>query len=443
VPSCELPKKYDDILWYTKSSFSWTFNPIYRPYSEGTTNRGRTAVKGENAKLRSEGTPINNWWTDVKKITSPTDYEKLDYPTQKSEELLSRIISLCSNKGDIVLDFFGGSGTTMAVAEKLERRWITCDIGKLSYFTMQKRILQINSSKSLDDFEKKYGKNAKSFMTCSLGLYDLKKAFDLEWDRYVEFVSRLFEVELNKHKISGFSFDGVKGVYHVKIWDYRSHKDSNVDESYLENIHEVLSGKVKGRVYIIAPVNNFDFLSDYHEIGDTRYYFLKIPYQIIKDLHKIPFQKLRQPQSKKNINDLDETIGFHFIKAPEVKSEVKKIKSQIRITVKEFFSHYRTDDSGNVLGNFEALSAVFIDRNYNGSQFVMTDHFFADDLLPKKKVRAKEDDEDDEASDIRLKLKDIQSKGLNILFDSKGVGKNIMVVYTDIFGNDFSEILKV
>ncbi len=81
-------------------------------------------MKGPDAALRDEGTPINNWWPDVKKITSPTDPEKLYYPTQKSEELLSRIMQLSSNEGDLVADMFGGSGTMAAVAEKFGRKWI-------------------------------------------------------------------------------------------------------------------------------------------------------------------------------------------------------------------------------------------------------------------------------------------------------------------------------
>ncbi len=103
IPRNEIPRKHDTIYWYTKGG-SWEFNTQYRPYSEGTIQRGRTAVKGPNAQLRIEGTPINDWWPDVKRITSPDDAEKLYYDTQKSEELLERIISMCSNPGDLVLD---------------------------------------------------------------------------------------------------------------------------------------------------------------------------------------------------------------------------------------------------------------------------------------------------------------------------------------------------
>jgi len=142
IPTNELPRKHDNILWYSKTN-KWTYHVQYRPYSEGTLERGRTAVKGEHAQLRPEGTPINDWWTDIEKITSPTDPEKLYFPTQKSEALLTRIITMASSPGDLVLDCFVGSGTTAAVAQKLGRRWIAGDINKGAVQTTSKRLQAI------------------------------------------------------------------------------------------------------------------------------------------------------------------------------------------------------------------------------------------------------------------------------------------------------------
>lgn len=146
TPKHEMPHKHDTIFWYSMGSGDeewnnqWIFNTEYRSYSEGTLQRGRTQVKGENAKLREEGTPINDWWTDIPKITSPTDPEKMDYATQKSEALLSRIVNMHSNEGMLVADFFGGSGVTAAVAHKLGRRFIHCDIGINSIQTTRDRL---------------------------------------------------------------------------------------------------------------------------------------------------------------------------------------------------------------------------------------------------------------------------------------------------------------
>ena len=139
VPVDRLPKKHDTIFIYSLGNES-IYNPEYKPYTEGSIQRGRSQCKGENAKLREEGTPITDWWTDIKKITSPTDYENLNYATQKSEELLQRIVKLSSNENMLVADFFGGSGVTAAVANKLNRKFITCDIGSNSVQTMRDRL---------------------------------------------------------------------------------------------------------------------------------------------------------------------------------------------------------------------------------------------------------------------------------------------------------------
>jgi adenine-specific DNA-methyltransferase len=103
--------------------------------------RGRTAVKGPNATLRAEGTPINDWWPDIKKITSPTDPEKLYFATQKSIDLLARIIEMASLPGMLIGDFFVGSGTTAAAAAKLGRRWVVNDLGKPAVMITRKRLI--------------------------------------------------------------------------------------------------------------------------------------------------------------------------------------------------------------------------------------------------------------------------------------------------------------
>src|SRR3989304_3119376 len=77
-------------------------------------------------------------------------FEHLPYDTQKPEALLERIIKASSNEGDLVVDVFGGSGTTAAVAEKLNRRWITCDIGRYAIHTTRKRLLEIDGCKPFE-----------------------------------------------------------------------------------------------------------------------------------------------------------------------------------------------------------------------------------------------------------------------------------------------------
>ena len=108
------------------------------PYLIFWTSTGRPRYK--NYADEYEGRKIGNLWNDIQPIASQAK-ERLDYATQKPEALLERIIKASSNEGDLVCDFFGGSGTTAAVAERLGRRWITTDIGKPATLVMRKRFI--------------------------------------------------------------------------------------------------------------------------------------------------------------------------------------------------------------------------------------------------------------------------------------------------------------
>jgi len=374
----------------------------------------------------------DNIWDDISGMGTNADTD-FDYPTQKPELLLKRIIESSTNDGDIVLDFFCGSGSTLAVAEKLNRRWIGCDIGKLSIYTSQKRLLEISESKELENLKKEYKKQAKSFAVVTSGLYDLAKVFSLQKEEYIRFVKDLFEIENSKNSsIGGVEIDGKKKGFYVKIFPYWELEGASVDEKYLEELHKNIGSKIDGRFYIIAPANNVDFISDYHEIGSVRYYFLKVPYQIIKELHRVQFKKLRQPQSKKNINDLDEAIGFHFVRQPEVKSEIKKVKSKVTLRIKKFESAYSQDETGEKLQNFESLAMLLLDYNYDGEQFVMDDYMFAGDIINKN------EDTDEE---VRAEMS--KKKNIDVELPTDKCGKQIMVIYVDIYGNEFREVVKI
>ncbi len=92
-----------------------------------------------------KGATIGSVWDDISPINSQAE-ERVDYPTQKPEELLERVIASTSDEGDIILDCFGGSGTTAATAEKLGRRWIVMDCGKLAIYTTQKRLFSLTTT---------------------------------------------------------------------------------------------------------------------------------------------------------------------------------------------------------------------------------------------------------------------------------------------------------
>lgn len=196
-------KNYDTILYYHKSEKT-VYNTQYIPYSEdyikqrfvhidhktgrrfkdaflGTATSNETIKKlieedriyytktgGMRLKIfldEAPGVPMDDVWTDINFINSMAD-ERVEYATQKPEALLERIIKASSNEGDLVADFFCGSGTTAAVAEKLGRKWIACDLGRFAIHTTRKRLIGVQRELQ------KAGKNFRAFEILNLGKYE-------------------------------------------------------------------------------------------------------------------------------------------------------------------------------------------------------------------------------------------------------------------------------
>jgi len=152
-----------------------------------------------------QGPAIQSIWTDVFPVNSQAD-ERVDYATQKPEALLERIIKASSNEDDLVLDCFCGSGTTAATAEKLNRRWITCDLGRFSIHTARKRLLGIEG--------------IKPFMVQNLGKYERQAWLETQFtqkeahQKYREFILDLYHARpLNQHTW----LHGIKGGRMVHV----------------------------------------------------------------------------------------------------------------------------------------------------------------------------------------------------------------------------------
>lgn len=124
----------------------WRFSRdmMNKLYEEGKIVQTKPGTVPRQKRYLDEmpGVPLQSLWTDIQPVQSQA-LERVDYATQKPEALLERIIKASSNEGDLVLDCFCGSGTTAATAEKLERRWITCDLGRFAIHTARKRLLGI------------------------------------------------------------------------------------------------------------------------------------------------------------------------------------------------------------------------------------------------------------------------------------------------------------
>ena len=144
------PRKHD-VLYFYKISETKIFNTdeIRVPFKKSTKSGGKTALTGrasdeELEALDKKGKIIEDWWVDISDI-GKTHNEDLNYPTQKIEKLLVRIIKASSNKNMIIGDFFAGSGTTAKVANDLNRKFISCDIGTNSLQTSRDRLASVGA----------------------------------------------------------------------------------------------------------------------------------------------------------------------------------------------------------------------------------------------------------------------------------------------------------
>jgi adenine-specific DNA-methyltransferase len=151
-------RSHDTILYYAKDIDKRYFKKEYLPYNEEYYNRFKKVDK-DGRRYRDDrgsgviqyldelkGVSVSDVWSDVKSFQQDaTSKEYLGYSTQKPEKLLERIINASCPTDGIVADFFGGSGTTAGVAEKIGRRWITSDLGKPACMVMRKRLIDMNA----------------------------------------------------------------------------------------------------------------------------------------------------------------------------------------------------------------------------------------------------------------------------------------------------------
>jgi DNA modification methylase len=174
----------------------------------------------------AEGVRVGDIWDDIYSV-NPMAQERVDYPTQKPEALLERIIKASSNEGDLVADLFCGSGTTASVAEKLGRRWIVADLGKFAIHVTRKRMIGVQRQLKAE------GKGYRAFEILNLGRY--------ERQHYIGVNPNLREAEQQKQleeKEAAF--------VSLILRAYRAEKTENLPAFH---------GKKAGRLVVIGPVN--------------------------------------------------------------------------------------------------------------------------------------------------------------------------------------------
>ena len=229
---------HESIFYYSKSD-SAIFNKPFLPYNQAQLSRfssvdedGRKyKVITKTRKLyldETKGVPLSDVWTDIANFqTVVNSPEIVGYPTQKPEALLERIIKASSNEGDLVADFFCGSGTTAAVAEKLGRKWIATDLGKFAIHTTRKRMIGVQRQLKAD------GKDYRAFEILNLGKY--------ERQHYIGVNPNLREEEQQKQ-----SAEREKAFIDLILRAYAAEKTEGFAN---------FQGKKSGRLIAIGPVN--------------------------------------------------------------------------------------------------------------------------------------------------------------------------------------------
>ncbi len=321
--------------------------------------------------LKIEGNTIDSVW-NIKAVDPKDKIERIGYPTQKPEVLLERILLASTDENDLILDCFAGSGSTVAVAEKLGRRWIGCDFGKHAIYTIQKRILNIAESKKLGKDIKsgeKYGQQPKPFCVVSSGAYDFSHVMDLRKnkDTYIDFVLALFQLVRDNEKSAKFR---LSNIYSLKdgnpvevypVWDDQYLKDVRIDEIYLQGVIDQAGGRLQGDYYIITPescANIGDTTLKNQDNKDVNFKILSFPYKVLEAIsQKLTIEE--QPSSSQNINNLVTSTSFYFNEDVEI--EVVKTDGGLKITK---FDSKILDGAGNRFEGISGLAMLLIDLNY-------------------------------------------------------------------------------
>ncbi|MCX7111789.1 MAG: site-specific DNA-methyltransferase [Proteobacteria bacterium] len=232
APKNNFAKQHDTLLFYSKNEeLIFNRDDVRIPYSEETLSKkaSRRVFHQSNKSYQQIPNQLGKVCPDVWEIPfiNPFAHERIDYPTQKPSTLLERIIKASSNEGDLIADFFCGSGTTAAVAEKLGRKWITTDLGKFAIHTTRKRLIGVQRHLKTED------KNYRAFEILNLGKY--------ERQHYIGVNPNLREAEQQKQleeKEAAF--------LELILRAYRAEKTDGF---------QTFHGKKAGRLVAVGPVN--------------------------------------------------------------------------------------------------------------------------------------------------------------------------------------------
>ena len=471
-PTPFFPRVHDTIFFYSKSDKSiFNTTDIRVPYSEETlarTNRGlgsssvwgddKEALERHQNRLSKGGKLPEDWW-QIPRIQG-NGLELTGYPTQKPEKLLERIIMASSKENDIVADFFTGSGTTLAVAEKLGRKWIGSDLGKFSIHATRKRIIEVQREL------KKENKDYRAFEILNLGKYERQHYIGInsnlreeEQEKQIaqkekDFISMILSA-YRAEEIEGFkTFYGKKGARLVSIGPI----NLPVSRLFVEEVINECREKKITKVDILAFEFEMGLFPNIQEEAKSKGIDLGLKY--------IPRDVFDKRAIEKN------QVVFHDVSYIEVKPIVKKSSVAIKLT--DFSVFYNQDSIKEVEENLKGggkklivengqIIKVAKDKNGIVSKEILTkkwtdwiDYWAVDFNFESKKevikIQNKKGELEDswtgdyifenEWQDFRTKKKRELELETPFVEVKKGKRK-IAVKVVDIFGNDTMKIIEI
>jgi DNA modification methylase len=415
--------KHDNILRYGKSE-NYIFNAdevreeilaaSVERYKKPRVLGGREYIGGKSAEIGK--VPEDVWRIPSVKGTTQ---ERTNYSTQKPEKLLERIIKVSSNEGDLIADFFCGSGTTLAVAEKLGRRWIGCELGKVGIQVSRGRLVEMG---------------AKPFLIENIGNYQRQMIY-LSGGRIWEMqkiILKLYDAEPRKdYQDLGVKKDE-KGNLSLVYVGYPDRPVTARKVEELAKIAETLDGSGYKNLIILG----WDYEYNYEELLEQRLKNSKDKIRIKIESRTIPpeiYDYLKQTRDEEEIEPLKEKI--HFYEKPYLRLAEPKIvetgedKAEVSIKIDRYvifdWPIEKEKDREKIIqlakNNFAILIDYWaIDWDYDGFTF-------------KSEMQA--------MRGLGRRVKIVPIEMSKIL--KRGKEYKIAVRVVDIFGNDATSILEI
>jgi len=476
-------KRYDSILFYGKCE-KQIFNSFFEQWEskeeyvkrrkqkllieEGTNREYVLSDGGNGTRIKryldeaiAEGVVVDDVWA-LDKLNNSAK-ENVDYPTQKPEALLERIIKASSNEGDLIADFFCGSGTTAAVAEKLGRKWITTDLGRFSVHTARKRLIGVQREMQAN------GKDFRAFELLNLGKYERQFFMDdlsngkrkAKEDLYVDLILEAYKAK----RIDGHAtLHGSKSGRFVHVGPL----DVPVTQSRLMDIFE----ECRQKLYTQVDVLGFEFEmgligKDIDKKNGSTYIISELKEKgvsvTLKYIPKDVFDKRAVEKGQ---------VKFFDVAYLNTR-EITKGKS-IQIELTDFVTHYTQDDIEEMQQSMRAGSKVVIedgqifkiekDRNGIITRTVLTqnwydwiDYWAIDfDYLNRKEILKTKNESgtieehwsgnylfENEWQSFRTK-RNPTLEFISIAHEYKDPGKyKVMVKVVDILGIDTSKLIDI